>query len=48
MFPLNSSNFLIDAGDGHDDQAAGNAQYGLSEGRITSTAWEGWWYEGAA
>lgn len=48
MFPLNSSHFLTDAGDGRDDRAAGTTQDTISDGRITSTAWEGWWYDGAA
>ncbi|MFJ6026648.1 hypothetical protein ACIQCN_04230 [Pseudarthrobacter sp. NPDC092424] len=48
MFLLNSSNFLTDAGAGQDDQPAGSGQAGSAEGRITSAAWEGWWYDGAA
>ncbi|MFJ6078076.1 hypothetical protein ACIQC0_07205 [Pseudarthrobacter sp. NPDC092419] len=47
MFLMNS-NFLTDAGAGQDDQSTGSAQTGSGEGRITSTAWEGWWYDGAA
>lgn len=48
MFLLNSSNFLTDAGAGKEDQPTGGAQTGSAEGRITSTAWEGWWYDGGA
>lgn len=48
MFLLNSSNFLTDAGAGQDDQPAGSEQTRSAEGRITSAAWEGWWYDGTA
>ena len=49
MLLLNSLNFLLDgrrSDDGRSRNADGTGDF--PEGRLTSTAWEGWWHEEAA
>jgi hypothetical protein len=50
MLLLSSLNFLFDAGLG-DSSRPHNSGIGKTDfptGRLTSTAWEGWWHEDAA
>jgi hypothetical protein len=50
MLLLSSLNLLLDAGRGEDSRPynGGNVKTDFPTGRLTSTAWEGWWHEDAA
>jgi hypothetical protein len=50
MLLLSSLNLLFDAGRGEDSRPhnGGNGKTDFPTGRLTSTAWEGWWHEDAA
>jgi hypothetical protein len=50
MLLLSSLNLLLDTGRGEDSRPhnGGIAKTEFPTGRLTSTAWAGWWHEDAA
>lgn len=50
MLFLNSLNLFFDARRSEDNHAhsSGSGKPGFPSGRLTSTAWEGWWHDDAA
>lgn len=50
MLLLSSLNFLLDAGRGEGSRPhnGGIGKTDFPTGRLTSTAWEGWWHEDTA